>query len=102
MSGLTLREAPSINATKLMTIPYGAALRVQNEAGSHQTKIEAVPACKTKEGFNPAVVFSGDFAKVTFDGKTGYLFDGYLSKMPVIPFSIIPGVHYPSFKNQYD
>ena len=88
VSGLTLREHPAIQSARLEVIPYGTALVLQNWSGQHDTKVEAMPKNKIGETDIPALVLKGDFAQVSYKGKTGYLFDGYLSKLPV--FRIIP------------
>lgn len=66
-SGLKLRNTPD-GETVLTTIPYGTKLKVLENRGT--------VAPKTVDGLK------GFWAKVTYDGKTGYLFDGYLSYLP--------------------
>ena len=83
VSGLTLRESPSLRSAKLEVIPYGTALVLQNWSGQHDSKVEAMPKNKIGDTDIPALVLKGDFAQVSYKGKTGYLFDGYLSKLPV-------------------
>jgi hypothetical protein len=99
ISGLTLREGPSKDAAKMITVPYGTALVVQNYAGNHGTTIEAVPGFKNGAAQTEAVIFGGDFAAVTFKGKTGYVFDGYLSKMPALRYITHPGNPTPVFED---
>lgn len=66
-SGLKLRNTPD-GETVLTTIPYGTKLKALENRGT--------VAPKTVDGLK------GFWAKVTYDGKTGYLFDGYLSMLP--------------------
>lgn len=65
-SGLKLRATPDGDA--LVTVPYGSKLKVAEDKFTKITKIV--------DGL------VGGWAKVDFDGKTGYIFDGYLSFLP--------------------
>lgn len=67
-SGLKLRNVPD-GETILATVPFGAKLKVV-EARNTTT------ATKVVDGLN------GRWAKVSYNGKTGYIFDGYLSFLP--------------------
>ncbi len=87
MSGLTLRDGPSLKAAKLANVPYGTMLKVLNYNGAHDSSVEAVPGYATGEESSPAVLLGGDFAQVTFQAIKGYLFDGYLSTLPIIKYS---------------
>jgi hypothetical protein len=82
VSGLSLRESASLKSTKLDVIPYGTALVLQNWSGQHDIKVEVLPKNKIGDTDIPALQLRGDFAQVSYKGKTGYLFDGYLSKLP--------------------
>ncbi|MCU0848616.1 MAG: SH3 domain-containing protein [Spirochaetes bacterium] len=66
VSGINLREEPSTTSKVLELVPYGTKLTV----------LETIN--KPQEVDN----FKGSFAKVTYRGKTGYLFDGFLSSLP--------------------
>lgn len=66
-SGLKLRSTAD-GETVLATIPYGTKLKVL------EARKTVLP--KTVDGI------AGYWAKVTYDGKTGYVFDGYLSYLP--------------------
>ena len=65
-SGLKLRAIPDGDA--VITVPYGSKLKVL------QDKI--LKPSKIVDGLH------GCWAKVDFDGKTGFIFDGYLSFLP--------------------
>lgn len=67
-SGLKLRNVPD-GETVLATVPYGAKLKVV------ETRNTSTPA-KTVDGLK------GYWAKISYEGKTGYIFDGYLSFLP--------------------
>lgn len=68
LSGLRLRDQPGPNADVVATLPYGAAV-VAQEAQNHEHS-----ATVDKLG--------GHWAKVAWQGKTGYVFDAYLSAFP--------------------
>ncbi len=67
-SGLKLRSTPD-GETVLATIPFGAKLKVLEQR-------KVLPQIKTVDGLN------GYWAKISYEGKTGYIFDGYLSFLP--------------------
>ncbi len=71
-AGLSLREAPDISSAKIMSIKNGAPLVVLKE------DLNLYPFSLTEfDGFELA----GYWVKVlTWDNKTGYVFDGYLSR----------------------
>lgn len=81
-SGLTLRKSASLTAAKLAAIPYGTRLIALNYYNGHDVEVEAVPGYMSYEQQNPPVMLGGGFAKVVFQGDTGFVFDGYLSKLP--------------------
>lgn len=64
-SGLTLREHNNLNSEKLGVMPYG-------------TKIKVITP-ETEETMNVGGI-KGGMHKVEFNEKTGYAFNGYLSK----------------------
>lgn len=65
-SGLKLRATPDGDA--IVTVPFGSKLKVIQDKITKPSKIV--------DGLN------GSWAKVDFDGKTGFIFDGYLSFLP--------------------
>jgi hypothetical protein len=71
-TGLSLREAPDISSAKMMTIKNGAPLVVLKE------DLNQYPFSLTEfDGYE----LTGYWVKVlTWDNKTGYVFDGYLSR----------------------
>ncbi len=83
-SGLILRNRPALNAARLKTIPYGTAVVALNYSGSKNTDVDIISAFSQNNKQLPAVVIKGDFARVVFDGDTGYVYDGYLSKLPAL------------------
>ena len=69
-SGLTLRAHPDMHSKSLGIVEYGSQLTIINQPDStqHSQKINWV---------------SGHWVKVEFEGVHGYMFDGYLSDLPM-------------------
>jgi Bacterial SH3 domain len=71
-SGLILRETAAPAGTKIMTVEYGSLVTIQAE-GLKKTAHSVTVF--------PGFTIKGFWVKVkTANGKTGFLFDGYLSK----------------------
>ncbi|MBK7939022.1 MAG: SH3 domain-containing protein [Lewinellaceae bacterium] len=98
-SGLVLRKAPSLGAAKLSSIPYGTALVALNYNQDKSFEVEAVPGFVSQGKQYPPVMLRGDFAWVVFQGDTGFVFNGYLSKMPALHFSASKNDRPPVFEN---
>ena len=70
-SGLNLRDKPDANGNKISNVPYAAKVKVLAEdLGKTAYSVEEIPGFKV----------DGYWVKVDVGGKTGYLFDGFLSK----------------------
>ena len=69
-SGLTLRTAPSLSAESLGVIEFGSSVEVLNQPDSVQY-------------FDKVNWVEGRWLFVECDGVTGYMFDGYLSDLPM-------------------
>lgn len=69
-SGLTLREAPNRTSRVLEIIPFGESVNIILE-DSYEVKTERIDWVK------------GQWIKVYFEGIEGFVFDGYLSHLPV-------------------
>jgi hypothetical protein len=69
-SGLTLRVAPNMNSESLGVVEFGSKVEVLNQPDSVQylEKLNWV---------------EGKWIFVEYDGVTGYMFDGYLSDLPL-------------------
>lgn len=74
-SGLNMRSEPTIRAQSLLRVPNGEA--VQLEAKNYKT--ETISGRK------------GNWRKGTYQGKTGYLFDAYLSSSKPVAGATKPG-----------
>jgi len=72
-SGLNLKEAPTPSARTLKVVPYGERVFIAED------KNERVPF--EAEGI------SGHWVLVNYATETGYIFDGFLSKLPAPPNS---------------
>lgn len=75
-SGLNLRDAVGLEANKLGTVPYGAAV-VMLQAPRDGTTFEVEEL--------PGFTISGLWIKVRYQGQEGYVFDGYLTRLPMPP-----------------
>ena len=67
-SGLRLRAAADLDAQKKATIPFGAKVEIIEPALEQDMLVDNFP---------------GGMAKVKYGDLTGFVFDGYLCKMPV-------------------
>lgn len=72
-SGLVLRDKPSPQGAKILTVPGGAVVNVIDPAPFKQAHT-VQEAC--------GLDIPGYWVKVSIDGKQGYIFDGYLLKVP--------------------
>jgi hypothetical protein len=66
-SGLNLRQSADANSEKLMLLPLGAKLTMLTPAASKNMTVDNL---------------KGGMAKVKYNDKTGFVFDGYLSIYP--------------------
>lgn len=69
-SGLTLRMEPTANSESLGIVEFGSSVEVLNQPDSIQ-KYEKLNWVE------------GNWIYVDYDGVTGYMFDGYLSDLPM-------------------
>lgn len=69
-SGLTLREAPNLHARIIEIIPFGESLNViiEESVEMESQRIDWI---------------DGQWIKVSFEGEEGFVFDGFLSHLPV-------------------
>ena len=66
-NGLNLRSQADVNSEKLGVIPYASKVEIMEVAASSEMTVDNYP---------------GGMAKVKFGQKVGYVFDGYLCRMP--------------------
>lgn len=82
-SGLSLRTAPTINSRVLDIIPYGSEIKV----------------IKNTFEDNPFDKFDwveGTWIKVNFEGQEGFVFDGFISKLPM------PNLQFEKVEDDFD
>jgi hypothetical protein len=82
-SGLTLRAEGKTGADKIGVVPYGATVRLTGEEGDYVevTALEALtisPDLKSK-----AWAMSAHYLEIEWEGKTGWVYGGYLVRFPV-------------------
>ncbi len=102
ISGLLLRKDPSFAGIKLRTIPYGTLLVALNYNQDKSFEVEAVPGFAVQGEKRPPVMLRGDFARVVFQGDTGFVFNGYLSKMPALRYTTDQRTKRPVFESFAD
>jgi len=66
-SGLNLRETASTGSAKVTKVPYGGKVKLIEESYTGDLLVDNIP---------------GGMAQVSYQGQTGYIFDGYLSQFP--------------------
>lgn len=66
-SGLNFRESPDAGAQKIQLIAYGEKVELLAPADKSDLVIDGIP---------------GGMAKISYNGKTGYAFEGYLGRFP--------------------
>ncbi|MEM7036893.1 MAG: WG repeat-containing protein [Bacteroidota bacterium] len=66
-SGLILRNGPSLKAAKILTIPHGEKVVLNGKSGDELLVVESK---------------SGYMVGVNYKGKSGYVFEGFLSDSP--------------------
>ncbi|MEM1319981.1 MAG: SH3 domain-containing protein [Bacteroidota bacterium] len=68
-SGLSLRAAPSLLSSKILAVPFGKLVTVCSEFRTNAEEISGT---------------EGQWVKAFYQGKEGYMFDGYLDAKPNI------------------
>lgn len=93
-SGLVLRAADDFKSEKIITLPFGAAVKTHSYKYRDEDIAEIEIAVVQPYNFNgkkyPGYTIPGQWVQVTAQGKTGYVFDGYLSKYPPPPSELEP------------
>lgn len=70
-SGLNMRQAPSTSGAKILKLPYGAKVKIQ-ENTSKKLTFEGI---------------KGHWVKIKYNDQTGYIFDGFMCPLPGPPLS---------------
>lgn len=83
-SGLILRDAPDLKSKKIAALPFGTIVvpKMHKQTDGNEISIEVISSC-IYEGQNySGYKIPGNWVQVSANGKTGYVFDGFLSKYP--------------------
>jgi uncharacterized protein YgiM (DUF1202 family) len=80
LDGLQLKESAATKSKTIATLPYGSSVTVIKES----TPNKALTVDFKSDAFKAPYKLKGKWIRVNFNGKTGYVFDGYLSAMPVL------------------
>lgn len=76
--GLPLYNQPDSSSKKLMMIPYGVPVIIDDAGISAKPYSISFKSDDIKQTF----VLKGEWLKIKCNNQTGYVFSGYLSKMP--------------------
>ncbi len=88
-SGLKMRVSPDLKGDKILTIPYGTKVVIDSyQEELPEVKIRVVKAQKIEGMDYKSFYLKGHWCRVTYLDTIGYIFDGYLSKMPT--FELTP------------
>ena len=84
-SGLNLRDAPNLHGTIIGKLPNGSrVVTLEYCSGDSDLVVSEKPECSSEEIVERNFRIAGRYVKVRWGNVTGYLFDGYLSKLPTI------------------
>lgn len=82
-SGLKMRVSPDLKGDKILTIPYGTKVKIDSYQEELPTiKVRVVKAQKIDGIEYKSFYLKGHWCRVVYLNTVGYIFDGYLSKMP--------------------
>ena len=88
-SGLKMRVSPDLKGDKILTIPYGTKVKIDSyQEELPAVKIRVVKAQKIEGMEYKSFYLKGHWCRVSYLDTIGYIFDGYLSKMPT--FELAP------------
>lgn len=88
-SGLKMRVSPDLKGEKILTIPYGTKVVIDSyQEELPEIKIRVVKAQKIEGMEYKSFYLKGHWCRVNYLDTVGYIFDGYLSKMPT--FELTP------------
>jgi hypothetical protein len=92
-SGLNMREGPGTDFPKMKKLEYGDKVQVIDDY-LRSTPLNITVVKKSKE--SDAFVMKGHWVRVIIGSQEGYVFDGYLSRLPV--FKIVTNPKYEILK----
>lgn len=83
--GLPLNQQPGTSGKSILIIPYGQSVNIIED-------VKPALAASVKIDFYGGIyTLKGNWVKVAYKGRQGYVFGGYLSKMPVFIKGSAPG-----------
>jgi hypothetical protein len=74
--GLALKQQAGVTSKNILVIPYGQSVTIINDARPSS------PGSEKIDFYGGIYKLKGSWVKVAYKGRQGYVFDGYLSKMP--------------------
>lgn len=77
-TGLNFREAPKADSNILLTIPFGTKVKVTGKKSFRIDTIGSYGFNNSESNESSKINIIGNWLKVTYKEKTGYLFDAYL------------------------
>ena len=80
LSGLPLKQKPDVKSKNLLIIPYGKTVSVLALTGK---QVQVLFSNKVESYYE----LSGEWVNVSYKGKPGYVYDGFLSAMPPLRIS---------------
>lgn len=80
VEGAELKDAANEKAKTIAKVPYGTALNIVKET----TLAKAAAVDFNSDVLKKPYKLRGTWVKVNYNGKQGYIFDGYLSAMPAL------------------
>jgi hypothetical protein len=78
--GVPLKNAPTVKSRTLSIIPYGAIVKTLPVRGKPKMHLVNFSTADHRKPYK----LQGKWVELKFAGKKGYVFDGYLSTMPVL------------------
>ena len=90
-SGLNVRDTPSTDGKKLGKLDYGEQIVALDWGSGQELTITAIKSQYIQSMKLAALSYTGRWIPIDFEGQKGYVFDGFLSKLPTI--KIAPDQH---------
>ncbi|MDN3579455.1 SH3 domain-containing protein [Mucilaginibacter flavus] len=78
LQGVQLKASPSEKSKTIATLPYGTSVNTIKETSPQKSFTVDFKS----DAFKKPYKLKGQWVKVDFNGKTGYVFDGFLSALP--------------------
>jgi hypothetical protein len=92
-SGLALRNSPGSLSKKIDIIPYGYKIKV-DEQNINWENLQVISAYFIDEKHYPGFSLEGSWVNVIYNGNSGYIFTGFLSKLPPMKLTTYKSGYY--------